>query len=52
MTVFMIADIEVTDDRWVESYCANIHRIDQKYGRLYSLFAEGLTRQKVSLVDR
>jgi uncharacterized protein (DUF1330 family) len=41
MTVFMIADIEVTDDRWVESYCANVHGINQKHGGLYSLFAEG-----------
>ena len=35
MTVYMIADIKVTDDRWVPAYAADVHRLVHKHGGSY-----------------
>ncbi len=35
MTVYVIADIEVTDDSWVPDYAANVHNIVAKHGGKY-----------------
>ncbi len=35
MTVYVIADVQVTDDSWVPDYAANVHDIVHKYGGKY-----------------
>jgi uncharacterized protein (DUF1330 family) len=35
MTVYMIADIKVTDDKWVPSYAASVHELVHKHGGKY-----------------
>jgi uncharacterized protein (DUF1330 family) len=35
MSVFLIADIKVTDDGWVPEYAANVHRLVEKHGGRY-----------------
>ncbi len=35
MSVFLIADITVTDDGWVPEYAANVHKIVEKHGGRY-----------------
>lgn len=35
MTVFLIADITVTDDGWVPEYAANVHKLVEKHGGKY-----------------
>ena len=35
MTVYVIADIKVTDDSWVPDYAANVHDIVHKHGGKY-----------------
>jgi uncharacterized protein (DUF1330 family) len=35
MTVYVIADIKVTDDSWVPDYAANVHEIVHKHGGKY-----------------
>jgi len=35
MTVYVIADIQVTDDSWVPDYAANVHDIVHKHGGKY-----------------
>ncbi len=35
MSVFLIADITVTDDGWVPEYAANVHKIAERYGGKY-----------------
>jgi uncharacterized protein (DUF1330 family) len=35
MSVYLIADIEVTDDGWVPEYAANVHKLVQKHGGRY-----------------
>ena len=35
MTVYAIADIKVTDDSWLPSYAANVHKIVEKHGGKY-----------------
>jgi|TARA_E500000178_G_C16910875_1_gene702578 uncharacterized protein (DUF1330 family) len=35
MTVYVIADIEITDDSWVADYGANVHDIVAKHGGEY-----------------
>ena len=32
MTVYVIADVQVTDDSWVPDYAANVHDIVAKHG--------------------
>ena len=35
MSVFLIADIKVTDDGWIPDYAANVHDIVHKHGGKY-----------------
>ena len=35
MSVFLIADIKVTDDGWVPEYAGNVHKIVEKHGGKY-----------------
>ncbi len=35
MSVFLIADIKVTDDGWVPEYAANVHNLIGKHGGKY-----------------
>ena len=35
MTVYLIADIKVTDDRWVPAYTASVHDLVHKHGGRY-----------------
>jgi uncharacterized protein (DUF1330 family) len=35
MTVYVIADVKVTDDSWIPDYAANVHDIVHKHGGKY-----------------
>jgi uncharacterized protein (DUF1330 family) len=35
MTVYLIADVKMTDDGWVPSYAASVHDIVHKHGGKY-----------------
>jgi uncharacterized protein (DUF1330 family) len=35
MTVYLIADIKVTDDGWVSEYATNVHKLVEKHGGRY-----------------
>lgn len=35
MSVYLIADIKVTNDRWVPDYAANVHNLVKKHGGKY-----------------
>ena len=35
MTAFLIADIKVTDDKWVPEYAASVHDLVHKHGGKY-----------------
>lgn len=35
MTVYLIADVKVTDDAWVPAYAADVHAIVHKHGGEY-----------------
>jgi uncharacterized protein (DUF1330 family) len=35
MTAYMIADIRVTNDRWVPDYAASVHQLVHKHGGKY-----------------
>ena len=35
MTVYVIADIKVTDDKWVPAYAASVHELVHKHGGTY-----------------
>ena len=35
MTVYLIAEIKVTDDKWVPDYAASVHPLVEKHGGKY-----------------
>ena len=35
MSVYLIADIKITDDSWVPDYAANVHNLVKKHGGKY-----------------
>ena len=35
MTVYMIADIRITDDKWVPAYVASVHELVHEHGGKY-----------------
>ena len=35
MTVYLIADIKITDDSWVPEYVTNVHNLVEKHGGKY-----------------
>ncbi len=59
MTVYVIADIKVTDDSWVPDYAANVHEIVHKHGGKYlsrsanitTVEGEGLDTTLVALIQ-
>jgi uncharacterized protein (DUF1330 family) len=59
MTVFVIADVKVTDDSWVPDYAANVHNIVHKHGGKYlarsgnvtTVEGEGLDTTLVALIQ-
>ena len=59
MTVYVIADVKVTDDSWVPDYAANVHNIVHKHGGKYlarsgnvtTVEGEGLDTTLVALIQ-
>ncbi|MGB0554983.1 MAG: DUF1330 domain-containing protein [Alphaproteobacteria bacterium] len=59
MTVYVIADIKVTDESWVPDYAANVHDIVHKHGGKYlsrtgnitTVEGEGLDTTLVALIE-
>jgi uncharacterized protein (DUF1330 family) len=59
MTVFVIADVKVTDDSWVPDYAANVHNIVHKHGGKYlarsgnvtTVEGEGLDTTLIALIQ-
>jgi uncharacterized protein (DUF1330 family) len=59
MAVYLIADIEVTDDSWIPSYAANVHDIIHNHGGKYlnrsgnirTIEGEGLETTLVALLE-
>ena len=49
MTVYVIADVKVTDDRWVPAYAASVHDIVHKHGGKYLSRSGNVRRWKASL---
>ena len=35
MSVYLIADLKVTDDGWIPEYAANVHKLVEKHGGRY-----------------
>ena len=35
MSVYLIADIKITNDRWVPEYASNVHKLVEKHGGRY-----------------
>ncbi len=59
MTVYLIADIKITDDSWVPEYAANVHDIVAKHGGKYlsrsgnitTIEGEGLDTTLIALIQ-
>ena len=59
MTVYVIADVKVTDDSWVPDYAANVHEIVHKHGGKYlsrsanitTVEGEGLDTTLIALIQ-
>ncbi len=59
MTVYLIADVKITDDSWVPEYTANVHDIVAKHGGKYlfrsgnitTIEAEGLDTTLIALIQ-
>jgi len=59
MTVFVIADVKVTNDSWVPNYAANVHNIVHKHGGKYlarsgnvtTVEGEGLDTTLIALIQ-
>ncbi len=59
MTVYVIADVKVTDDSWIPDYAANVHEIVHKHGGKYltrsanitTVEGEGLDTTLVALIQ-
>jgi uncharacterized protein (DUF1330 family) len=59
MTVYLIADVKITDDSWVPEYTANVHDIVAKHGGKYlsrsgnitTIEGEGLDTTLVGLIQ-
>ena len=43
MTVYVLADVKVTDDGWVPDYAANVHDIVHKHGGKYLARSANIT---------
>jgi uncharacterized protein (DUF1330 family) len=59
MTVYVIADVKVTDDAWIPDYAANVHDIVHRHGGKYlsrssnitTVEGEGLDTTLVALLE-
>jgi uncharacterized protein (DUF1330 family) len=59
MSVYVIADVKITDDSWVPEYAANVHDIVHKHGGRYlarsanitSLEGEPLDTTLIALIE-
>lgn len=59
MSVFLIADVKVTDDAWIPGYATHVHNIVAKHGGKYlsrsanitTIEGEGLDTTLISLVE-
>ena len=59
MTVYLIADVKITDDGWVPDYAANVHDIVHKHGGKYlsrsanitTIEGEGLDTTLIALLQ-
>ena len=59
MTVYLIADVKITDDSWVPDYAANVHDIVHKHGGKYlsrsanitTIEGEGLDTTLIALLQ-
>jgi uncharacterized protein (DUF1330 family) len=59
MTVYLIADIKVTDDTWIPDYAANVHDIVHNHGGKYlsrtsnitTIEGEGLGTTLLALIE-
>lgn len=43
MAVYLIADVKVTDDKWIPDYAANVHQIVHKHGGKYLARSANIT---------
>jgi len=51
MTAFLIADIKITDDKWVPDYAASVHTIVHKHGGKYLARSGNVTTVEGAVVD-
>jgi len=51
MTVYVIADIKVTDDSWIPDYAANVHEIVHKHGGKYLSRSANITTVEGESLD-
>ena len=51
MTVYVIADVKVTDDTWVPDYAANVHNIVHKHGGKYLARSGNVTTVEGEALD-
>ena len=49
MTVYVIADIRVTDDGWIPAYAASVHELVHKHGGKYLSRSGNVKTWKASL---
>ena len=47
MTVYLIADVKITDDRWVPAYAASVHDIVRKHGERERTSAAGYAHMAI-----
>jgi uncharacterized protein (DUF1330 family) len=52
MSVFLIADIKVTDGAWVPDYAANVHKLVARHGGKYLSRSGNITVLEGSAPDR
>ena len=51
MTVYVIADIKVTDDGWIPDYAASVHDLVHKHGGKYLSRSGNVKGQVRELLD-
>ena len=51
MSVYLIADVKVTDDTWIPDYAANVHDIVHKHGGKYLSRSGNITNIEGEVLD-
>ncbi len=51
MSVYLIADVKVTDDSWIPDYAANVHDIVHKHGGKYLSRSANITNMEGEPLD-